>query len=175
MTVRDGLDASGSQFAYVPHVLKSGKINRRYYGVVNVRYVPDALQRTGYRLPTEEEWEYACRAGTTTSRFFGETELYLDSYGWSYDTSKESAKPVGLLMPNRLGLFDILGNLSEWCHDVYARNGDDRAMSIRSGSVWSSPVKLRAAHRSFYSFTYTAPRMGFRIARTLPSPQPANR
>lgn len=78
-------------------------------------------------------------------------------------------------MPNRLGLFDILGNVSEWTHDVYAEHGDDRATPLRGGSAWSSPVKLRAAHRSFFSFMHTDHRLGFRIARPLPAPRPAER
>jgi len=78
-------------------------------------------------------------------------------------------------MPNRWGLFDILGNVSEWTQDVYAERGEDRAMSLRGGSAWSSPVKLRAAHCSFFSFMHTDHRLGFRIARTMPVPRQAER
>jgi len=161
------IQGSDRRFAYVPARHSSGRIIHDWYGIVHCRYAPRSLESRGYRLPTEAEWEYACRAGTTTSRFFGESELYLDSYAWSYDTTTGKASPVASLMPNRLGLFDILGNLSEWTHDVYAEHGEDRAMSLRGGSAWSSPVKLRAAHRSFFSFTHTDHRLGFRIARTL--------
>ena len=172
LTMLDGLDAAGTQYPSILEVLLTATPHRIDYDAVRAWCAPAALSRSGYRLPTEEEWEYACRAGATTSRFFGETELYLDSYGWSYDTSKEEAQPVGQLMPNRLGLFDIMGNLAEWCHAVYRRSDEDFAMSIRGGSVWSSPVKLRASHRSSFPFAHTDPRMGFRIARTLPSPSP---
>jgi formylglycine-generating enzyme required for sulfatase activity len=119
-------------------------------------------------LPTEAEWEYACRAGTTTCRFFGETTLYMDSYAWSYDNAQERARPVASLMPNRFGLFDMLGNVSEWCHDVYDKDGDEWSASLRGGSAWSSPVKLRAAARYHFSYRHTDHRVGFRIARTLP-------
>lgn len=172
LTVQDGLDASGSQYPRILEVLLTATPYRIEHDAVRAWCAPAALARPGYRLPTEEEWEYACRAGTTTSRFFGETGLYLDSYGWSYDTSKEEAQSVAQLMPNRLGLFDILGNLAEWCHAVYGRADEGFAMSVRGGSVWSPPVKLRAAHRSSFPFAFTDARMGFRIARTLPVPPP---
>ncbi len=80
----------------------------------------DSLERTGYRLPTEAEWEYACRAGTTTIRPHGSGALWLDRYVWCYETTggDYSGHPVGQLKPNDLGLFDILGNASEWVQDL---------------------------------------------------------
>jgi len=75
-------------------------------------------------------------------------------------------------MPNRFGLFDMLGNVSEWCHDVYDRKGDEWSASIRGGSAWSSPVKLRSAARYHFSYRHTDHRVGFRIARTLPPSAP---
>jgi len=77
----------------------------------------DALQRTGYRLPTEAEWEYACRAGAITSRYYGLSEELLGQYAWYLaNTFGERAQPCGTKMPNDLGLFDMLGNVFEWCH-----------------------------------------------------------
>ena len=75
----------------------------------------DALDRTGYRLPTEAEWEYACRAGAVTSRHYGLSTEILDRYAWY--PANERARPVGTLLPNDLGLFDMLGNVFEWCQD----------------------------------------------------------
>lgn len=83
-----------------------------------MRIKPNSLQLTGYRLPTEAEWEYACRAGATTSRFFGETAGLLEHYAWYTKNSQDRRQlPVGSLKPNDLGLFDMLGNALEWCQD----------------------------------------------------------
>src|SRR5262249_54058742 len=77
----------------------------------------DYLSRTGYRLPTEAEWEYACRAGAVSSRPFGGPNAWLVEYGWYQQNSGVRRHPVGQLKPNDLGLFDILGNADEWCSD----------------------------------------------------------
>jgi formylglycine-generating enzyme required for sulfatase activity len=74
------------------------------------------LKKTGYRLPTEAEWEYACRAGTVTSHSFGASEELLPHYAWyAVNTEARRVRPVGELKPNDLGLFDMYGNVSEWC------------------------------------------------------------
>ena len=77
----------------------------------------DVLKRTGYRLPTEAEWEYACRAGTITSRYYGLSIDLLGKYAWYQANSQDHAWPCGSLLPNDLGLFDMLGNVYEWCQD----------------------------------------------------------
>ena len=77
----------------------------------------DVLERTGYRLPTEAEWEYACRAGAVTSRYYGHSIDLLDAYARYQANSKEHAWTCGSLFPNDLGLFDMLGNEYEWCQD----------------------------------------------------------
>lgn len=72
-----------------------------------------------YRLPTEAEWEYACRAGTTTTYFFGNDSAQLDKYAWYSKNSEKKFQKVGQKLPNAWGLYDILGNLSEWTLDHY--------------------------------------------------------
>ncbi len=76
-----------------------------------------SVKRTGYRMPSEAEWEYFCRAGTATARPFGESPEHLSRYAWTWLNSDNHIHPVGRLLPNEFGLFDVLGNAWEWCHD----------------------------------------------------------
>jgi formylglycine-generating enzyme required for sulfatase activity len=73
------------------------------------------LKRSGYRLPTEAEMEFATRGGSVTSRYYGETEELLSNYAWYNKNGRDRSWPVGGKKPNDLGLFDVRGNVFTWC------------------------------------------------------------
>ena len=103
------------QWCYEPN--KDGKYAE------GMKMAPNYLKRTGYRLPTEAEWEYACRAGSEAGYSMGESEDLLGKYGWFQQNSLGKSHPVGSLKSNDLGLFDMHGNAWEWCQDAYKAYG----------------------------------------------------
>ncbi len=86
-----------------------------------IMYCRWLYNKTGifYRLPTEAEWEYACRAGSTTNYYFGNDEKELDKYAWYKNNSNNKFQKTGLKLPNAWGLYDMVGNVSEWTLDQY--------------------------------------------------------
>jgi formylglycine-generating enzyme required for sulfatase activity len=145
------------------------------------------LHRTGYRLPTEAEWEFAARAGRNTAWHFGDDAKLLGRYAW-YDrnTNRERMSPVAQLLPNQLGLFDMLGNVWEWTFDRRQQYPSDEAVTEdvedsvlkvsngvartrRGGSFAYEWFTTRSAHRgdTTYFPHQTRDNVGFRVARTI--------
>ena len=142
-------------------------------GDTALRTAPDALDRVGFRLPTEAEWEAACRAGCETSRFFGDADELLTRYAWCNLNANERSHPVGSLRPNDLGFFDMLGNAMEWCHDPYfedPRRPDaidaTTEWNLRGGAYYNQPGLVRCADRVSQLREYRSESIGFRVART---------
>lgn len=127
-----------------------------------------------FRLPTEAEWEYACRAGTTTAYSFGDDPEELVKYGWCYENTDEEAQPVGQKLPNAWGIHDMHGNASEWVLDsykvdAYADLPADKPVDstyyrkakkqfprvARGGSCLSEIEECRSADRQFIDKEYT--------------------
>jgi formylglycine-generating enzyme required for sulfatase activity len=144
------------------------------------------LSLQGYRLPTEAEWEYACRAGVVTSRYYGESEELLANYGWYQKNSKDRTCPVGSKKPNDLGLFDMHGNVWNWCQEGYkgdyavstgskAFEDEEDSLQIVStnsrvlhgGSFIDPASDVRSADRSKLVPTTRTINVGFRPARTF--------
>jgi hypothetical protein len=159
--------------------------------------VPErSASRLGYRLPTEAEWEYLCRAGSETARPFDPSGEVFPRHAWTWLNSEDRCRPVGSLLPNELGLFDMLGNVWEWCHynspmsakeDIPpypAGTKDHPALDVdgastivaeqtrrilRGGAFDYSPAQARSAHRYAVTVNYREGTIGFRVVRTIPN------
>jgi formylglycine-generating enzyme required for sulfatase activity/tRNA A-37 threonylcarbamoyl transferase component Bud32 len=158
----------------LPYYAEAGRLGRQDVRVSN-------LDGTGYRLPTEAEWEFACRAGTTTRYFFGDGPSALDGYAWHAGNSGSMTHPVARKHPNALGLYDMYGNVWEWCWDWhlvdYYRNAPlvdpqgpvQATTKVGHGGSWAhDPRGCRSATRDYTAPVRRDKNLGFRVARNQP-------
>ncbi|MDA1015777.1 MAG: formylglycine-generating enzyme family protein [Planctomycetota bacterium] len=140
----------------------------------------------GYRLPSEAQWEFACRAGTTGPFHFGDDYRELEKYDWYNRIGKNSTRTVGTKRPNAFGLYNMHGNVGEWCQDFYDPNfyqtprrndptGPASRLSpksrrvIRGGDWWTTAVRCRSAFRGYGDQVTRSDDLGFRLMRILAS------
>jgi len=130
-----------------------------------------------YRLPSEAEWEYSCRAGTSSPYYWGNEFLFFQYCAWCNGSAGGSLQAIRLLQPNSLGLYDIAGNVYEWCQDTYhgsyegapddgsAWSGEESDRIIRGGCWNTSPLSCRSAFREPAIYSTASEQIGFRIVR----------
>jgi formylglycine-generating enzyme required for sulfatase activity len=137
-----------------------------------------------YRLPSEAEWEYACRAGSTNHFSFGNAEAEADAHAWTQENSEMTTQPVGLKEPNAWGLHDMHGNVWEWCADWYADYSGDTVtdpvgpptarFKVFRGGGWNNEAKFaRCSNRFMMEPEKGIHFVGFRVALGRPLPAPA--
>tara|TARA_B100001559_G_scaffold42995_1_gene31785 strand:+ start:300 stop:1214 length:915 start_codon:yes stop_codon:yes gene_type:complete len=148
-----------------------------------------------YRLPTEAEWEYTCRAGSNSDYYFGDDINQIDNYAWHKNNSGDKYQKVGLKEPNKWGIYDMLGNVSEWVADSYEENifkskklrsdpfifNKSKYPKVYRGGSWNDEPDQLLTYKRFYSnsslqerdpqipkskwWNTDAPNIGFRIVR----------
>ena len=137
-----------------------------------------------YRLPTEAEWEYACRAGSSTAYCFGDDEARLGEYAWYDKNSGIRTHPVGKKRPNGWGLYDMHGNVWEWCNDWYGEypsgsvtdptGASSGSFRVRRGGSWyNEAADCRSALRFRSDPSLRSSYLGFRLVLSSPGTSPA--
>jgi formylglycine-generating enzyme required for sulfatase activity len=162
------------------------EIEKSKDGVTPLRLPANYLRRRGYRMPTEAEYEFVCRAGAETARHFGEDNDLLPRYAWFLQNSGDRTWPVGQKRPNDLGMFDLHGNAWTWCQESaksYQLGDGDKIIEdkedvsdirddirrvLRGGSFGGGASITRSAYRYKFAPSYRYVSVGLRVARTWP-------
>jgi len=203
------IDVDGVSSATTPYMEMSFGMGTNGYPAINMtqfaasKFCEWLSSITGnyYRLPTEAEWEYACKAGSNSDYHFGDDISQLGEYGWYSDNSNGSYHKIGTKKPNVLGLYDMHGNVSEWIIDTYSvdkyknRNTlknpfyitkNKYPKVIRGGSWNDDATRLKSSRRDLSTkelqkrdpqipkskwWNTDAPYIGFRIVRPLSTPE----
>jgi sulfatase modifying factor 1 len=170
-------------------LVKEGPNNAATYvswddAIAYCKKLSEAEDKT-YRLPTEAEWEYACRAGADTTWSFGNDEKVLGDYAWyrenAWDIDEKYAHQVELKKPNAFGLYDMHGNVIEWCHDYYEEDyykqssekdptgPTSGSFRVLRGGSWKlgNSRYARSAYRNWFDADYRHGNGGFRLVREL--------
>ncbi len=189
VTINDGFWLSKYELAQDQWEAVMGNNPSRFVGdnlpVEQVRWNDiqnfESMVHDVFRLPSEAEWEYACRAGTDTRYYWGNDPYHEDvgDYAWHWENSDHRTNQVGTKLPNAWGLYDMSGNVSEWCedwyHDSYEGAPDDGSAwgydgsgfaRVFRGGTWDHYAKFhRSAHRSDSQPSAWSDYIGFRLAR----------
>jgi formylglycine-generating enzyme required for sulfatase activity len=159
-------------------------VNVDWYDVRDFLRLLNRLSGQDFRLPYESEWEFACRAESSSRFSHGSLKISLANYAWYYDNAfkkgKMSAQPVGTRKPNKWGLYDMMGNVYEWCYDWYSRNYYNKSpiqtpkgpmygsyKVVRGGDWARTDYFLRVTSRRYYSPHYKDVNVGFRLAKNI--------